>query len=514
MKTIKIGLFLLLCSCLISCGQIDLNHPLKSDRPTKSLSLNTTDSNLAEVATPPTIKQLAPDLEQYRPQVKIISPKPEQTLARTNIAIQLEVKDLPIFQDDRLKLGNHLNLIIDNEPLQEIYSTQEPVAIKDLSPGTHTIRVFAARPWGESFKTEGAYAQTTFNILTETNDNRPDPNLPLLTYNSPTGTYSAEPFLLDFYLSNATLHAIARNDVNLSDWSIRATVNGTSFMLKDWQPIYLTGIKPGENWVQLELIDEMGNNIENVFNNTVRVFTFDPQQPNTLAKLVTGNIPLTEAQAIVEQNYYIQPVGEPEVIDFEDDTEPKVIPGKAVDNQAESDLTPENIEDANKANEPTVSKRPTTKTNQVDQPEIIINNQRAKAEPKTIPSKEIKTQLDSGLTPLDVDNDNFEAELNSEIIEVQPEQSPETPETIVIKSPDSNLEQPITKIAIPQPESVKITESEIAITIPQTESNQSVTAVDNKPKTKLHTPLWWKKILVGLRHKIEALARLLPNQLS
>lgn len=504
MKTIKIGLFLLLCSCLISCGQIDLNHS-KSDRPTTSLSLNSTDSNLAEVATPSTIKQLAADLEQYRPQVKIISPKPEQTLTQTDIAIQLEVKDLPIFQDDRLKLGNHLNLIIDNEPLQEIYSTQEPVAIKDLSPGTHTIRVFAARPWGESFKTEGAYAQTTFNILTETNDNRPDPNLPLLTYSSPTGTYGAEPFLLDFYLSNATLHAIARNDVNLSDWSIRATVNGTSFMLKDWQPAYLTGIKPGENWVQLELIDEMGKNIENVFNNTVRVFTFDPQQQDTLAKLVTNNIPLTEAEAIVEQNYYIQPVGEPEVIDFEDNTESEVVAGEAADNQAESDLTPENIEDVNKVNEPTVS-IPATKTNQINRPEIIINNQQAEAEPKTIPSKKIETQLDSGVIPLDVDNS--EAELNSEIIEVQPEQL----ETIVIESADSNLKQPITKIAIPQPESVEITESEIAITIPQTKSNQSVTAVGNKPKTKLHAPLWWKKILIGLRQKIEALARLLPNQ--
>ena len=98
-----------------------------------------------------------------------------------------------------------MNLIVDNEPFQAIYNIDRPITIKNLAPGSHTIRAFAVTPWGESFKNEGAYAQTTFNVLTETNDNRPDFSRPLLTYNSPTGTYGAEPLLLDFYLTNAPL---------------------------------------------------------------------------------------------------------------------------------------------------------------------------------------------------------------------------------------------------------------------------------------------------------------------
>lgn len=505
MKTIKIGILLVLCSYLISCGQINFNQSLRGDRQTNSLVLNSTNSDLAEVATPPTIKQLNQDLEQYLPQVKIISPQPKQTFSQTDIEIKLTVEDLPLFQDEKLKLGNHLNLIVDNEPVREIYSTKQPITIRDLSPGTHSIRVFATRPWGESFKTEGAYAQTTFNVLTETNDNRPNLNLPLLTYNSPTGTYGAEPLLLDFYLNNATLHAIARNDLNLSDWRIRVTINGTSFILQDWQPIYLTGIKPGENWVQLELVDEMGNNIENVFNNTVRVFNFDPQQQDTLAKLVTNDISLAEARSIIEQNYY--PAEEAKVIDLEDKTEAEIIAGDAVDNLDEPDLAPEDI---NQVNEPG-SEIPITETNQINQPEIIKNSKQAEAKPETSPLKENETQIGSNLTPL-VRKDS-QAGLNSEIeitpADVQPEQPTET---IVINEAVPNLEEPATVIDISQAESVEITESEIAITIPKTESSQTYTVSNSNPETKLQTSSWWKKILVRLRHKLEALAKLLPNQ--
>ncbi len=324
MKTIKIGLFLFLLSCLVGYGQLDNNHSLISDRFGNSIALAATNSNLAEVAPPKIIKELEGELEQYVPQVRIVTPKAEQTFKQTDIAIELEVEDLPIFRDDKLRLGNHLNLIIDNEPFQPIYSLDEPIVIKNLTPGTHTIRAFATRPWGESFKTEGAYAQTTFNILTETNDNRPQPNVPLLTYNSPTGTIGAEPLLLDFYLTNAPLHAIAHDNPNLLDWGVRATVNGTSFILEDWQSIYLTGIKPGENWIQLELIDEAGKNIENAFNNTVRLFNYDPQQQDTLAKLLTNKVSLADAQSIVKQNYYIQPVGVTKINDFEDGTESEI----------------------------------------------------------------------------------------------------------------------------------------------------------------------------------------------
>ena len=157
MKTVRTIIFILVLSCLLGCEQLKLDNYATGDRSVKTIDLATTNSNLAEVTSPQIIKELSQELTQYSPQVKIIAPKAEKTFDQKDVAIKLEVEDLPIFQDDRLHLGNHLNLIVDNEPFQSIYSLAEPVIIKNLAPGTHTIRVFAVSPWGESFKKTWEY---------------------------------------------------------------------------------------------------------------------------------------------------------------------------------------------------------------------------------------------------------------------------------------------------------------------------------------------------------------------
>jgi hypothetical protein len=202
-------------------------------------------------------------------------------------------------------MGPHLHVILDNQPYIAVYDLSKPLELPDLSPGTHTLRVFASRPWHESFKNEGAYAQTTFHVFTKTEDNNPDSNQPLLTYSRPKGSYGAEPILLDFYLTNAPLHLVAQENSkdDIADWRIRCTINGNSFVLDRWQAIYLKGFKPGENWVQLEFLDEKGNSVKNVFNNTARLITYEPKGKDTLSKLVRSEITAVEARGIVDPNY-------------------------------------------------------------------------------------------------------------------------------------------------------------------------------------------------------------------
>jgi hypothetical protein len=219
------------------------------------------------------------------------------------------VQDLPLFKDTQLGLGPNLHLILDNEPYLPIYNLEEPIVLENLTPGTHTLRVFAARPWQESFKNEGAYAQTSFHIFTKTSSNRPDAGQPLLTYSLPQGNYGAEPILLDFYLTNAPLHAVAQESSQdeIADWRIRVTINGESFLLDNWQPIYLKGFVKGNNWVQLEFLDEQGNPVDNAFNNTVRLITYEAKGQDSLSQLVRGELPLEEARAIVDANYRAKP---------------------------------------------------------------------------------------------------------------------------------------------------------------------------------------------------------------
>jgi hypothetical protein len=268
---------------------------------------------LSEVAPPSVIQQLSQALEAYQPQVTIMSPQPDEVVTDTTVAVNFQVQDLPIFKNPDLGMGPHLHVILDNQPYQAVYDINQPLVFEDLSPGTHTLRVFASRPWHESFKNEGAYAQTTFHVFTQSSDNNPEPDLPLLTYSRPKGSYGAEPIMLDFYLTNAPLHLVAQENPtdDIPDWRIRVTINGESFVLDRWQPVYLKGFKPGKNWVKLEFLDEQGNPVQNVFNNTVRLINYEPKGTDTLSKLVRGELSVEAARGIVSPNYEAPPAPMP-----------------------------------------------------------------------------------------------------------------------------------------------------------------------------------------------------------
>ncbi|HBK65939.1 MAG TPA: hypothetical protein DD000_21250 [Cyanobacteria bacterium UBA11166] len=311
---------LVLVCTLVGCGNSGGNPFASSTETSQTVARETIPvsqpgKGLSEVPPPLAIEQLSQRLEDYAPQVSIVSPSPDQVLQDTTVSVQLQVQDLPTFKDPELEMGPHLHVILDDRPYIAVYDTTQPLVLENLSAGTHTLRVFPVRPWHESFKNEGAYSQTTFHVFTKTPDYNPDPALPLLTYSRPTGTYGAEPIMLDFYLTNAPLHLVATEnpDDNTADWRIRATVNGESFVLDRWLPIYLKGFKEGKNWVQLEFIDDMGNAIDNVFNNTARVFTYQPNGDDTLSKLVRGELSADAAGKIVDPNYKPTPTPTPEV---------------------------------------------------------------------------------------------------------------------------------------------------------------------------------------------------------
>jgi hypothetical protein len=278
--------------------------PNSSATSTMNNPLTTTDGPLAEVNIPNSIARLAPSLEKFQPQIQIISPQPDQILTDDLVNVKLNVKDLPLFKSPELGLGNHLHVILDKQNYQGVVDLTQPLVFKNLAPGTHTLRVFASRPWHESFKNPGAYAQTTFHVLTKTAENNPDPQLPLLTYSRPTGTYGVEPIMLDYYLTNAAAHVAAQgSSEQIPDWRIRATVNDQRFIIDRWTPIYLQGFKQGKNWVRLELIDDRGNPIPNVYNDTLSIFTYDPQAKDPLTKLIKGEIDPDLARTLVNPNY-------------------------------------------------------------------------------------------------------------------------------------------------------------------------------------------------------------------
>lgn len=282
----------------------------KPTEPTVLLSEPTETPNLlagpmAEVSPPETLDTLKQIIDAYTPQVRILSPRPGEVVESATVSVRFQVRGLPLFKDETWQLGPHLHVFLDDQPYQAVYDASEPLVLKDLAPGTHTLRVFASRPWHESFKNEGAFDQRTFHVFAPTPQNEVNASAPLLTYSRPQGTYGAEPIMLDFYLTNAPLHLSAQADPkdDLHDWRIRCTVNGQSFVFDQWQPIYLKGFQPGQNWVQLELIDETGRPIDNRFNNTVRIIDYQPGGTDTLSRLVRGELDLKAVASIIDPTY-------------------------------------------------------------------------------------------------------------------------------------------------------------------------------------------------------------------
>jgi hypothetical protein len=419
----------LLTILLTACG----DRLTATNLPTSETSnLPVVQGRISEVAPPALIQELRPSLERYAPQVTILSPLAEQVFDDTQVIVKLQVSDLPIFQDDTLKLGPHLSLIVDNEPAAAIYDLKQPIILENLAPGTHTLRVLALRPWQESFKNDGAFAETTFHILTKTGKNAPDHNLPLLTYSSPQGIYGAEPILLDFYLSNAPLRLsnTANGDNNLQDWRIRVTVNGESFLLDTWEPIYLKGFNKGNNWVQLEFIDGKGNKIENEFNTSVRVISFDPSYRDGLSQLVRGDLSPTIARSIVDPNYKTIPSPEEETPVIEQEKTPVVEEPPIVEEETPIVEEPPIVE---------AEKTPIVEENPVIEPEspIVEENPVIESESPIVEEKPVETET-------------------IEKVEETPEaiESPLTtiPETKEINEPAPGIQPPLEVEPIPEPQ--------------------------------------------------------------
>ncbi len=417
-KTVKSLFALLLVLSLASCGDKAVSTE-PSDKSGRSKTPQLT-LQISEVAPPSVIQELQRYEDIYRPQVTIITPKSDEVLSKDTVEVTLQVKDLPVFKDSQFNLGSHLQVILDDRPGIEVYDLNQPLSLPDLPPGTHTLRVFAERPWYESYKNEGAYAQVTFHVFTKTDEHNPDTSQPLLTYNRPSREYGAEPILLDFYLTNAPLQLNGRDILHdeIGDWRIRCTINDESFVLDRWESIYLKGFKPGKNWVKLEFLDGKGEVLKNVFNSTVRSFTYEPKGKDALSRIVRGELSADQVRSIVDSSLIAKPLPEPTPT-----IEPTIAPTV----------------------EPTVE--PTIEPNsKVQQPEI------EQPKPEVVPVLPEPAKPKSGGY---FKRRETKAPLPAPSIEPTPIETPNLPEVIITPTPQpevTNTPLPVPSIEKPTPE--------------------------------------------------------------
>jgi len=299
---------------LAACGTAPSNtNSSNASNATANASPAATQT-LTVVDTPQRVKDLMAsrgEQDKAEPTLKIVEPAMNATVNSSTVKLKLALSgDLKGYQphkDEATGTGNHIHVILDNQPYEAYYNLAEEFELRNVSDGKHTIRVFPSRPWHESYKTDGAFQGVTFTVKNGNADsNKPattnsgqqmsnansnantapregkdmqnstagevDPSKPMLTYSRPKGEYKgaeADPIMIDFWLSKAKL----KDDGG--QYRVRYTVDGGEAKYIDkWAPIWLSGWTAGKHTIKLELVDEDGGLVDNGgYNSTTREIT-------------------------------------------------------------------------------------------------------------------------------------------------------------------------------------------------------------------------------------------------
>jgi hypothetical protein len=280
---------------------------------------------LSQVERPQKIKdQMAQrgEQDQASPTLRFVEPREGATITGSTVNVRLalagDLKGYKPGKDPATGLGNHIHVILDNQPYEAYYNLDQPFELRNVTEGKHTLRVFPSRPWHESYKNAGAFQMVTFTVKGGGDASKPtttgngqvmadnksnanagnanantaappregkdvgqsaagdvDAKKPLLTYSRPKGEYKgadAEAIMIDFWLSNAKLQGDG------GEYRVRYSVDGGEAKFLDkWEPIWLKGWGAGKHTVKLELVDKSGNTVANGdYNSTSREITVAP----------------------------------------------------------------------------------------------------------------------------------------------------------------------------------------------------------------------------------------------
>ena len=268
--------------------------------------------NLTEAQPPQIITDMMKERgaqDEAQPTLTFIEPKNGATVNSSTVKVKLalsgDLKGYKPMMDMETKMGNHIHVILDNQPYEAYYNLEQEFELRNVADGEHTLRVFPSRPWHESYKNEGAFQMIKFTVkdggadttkpattnsgqtMSNANSNADtsatpegkdmkeskagaiDPAKPLLTYSRPKGDYKgadADPIMIDFWLWNAKLTGDG------GEYRVRYSVNGGEpKFIEKWQPLWLSGWTSGTHKVKLELVDKDGNLVDNGgYNSTER----------------------------------------------------------------------------------------------------------------------------------------------------------------------------------------------------------------------------------------------------
>ncbi len=245
---------------------------LLPDRHT-TLSTQVPSGRLREVEPPGGVQQLRQALSKHRPHLSLIRPLDGNQLMGGPLNLEFKIEDWPLSNDNDLGIGAHIAVQIDDQAPQRISEGDADhitIQLPDLNPGSHRFTAYAAYPWGEAVKTPGASLKGQLDQFKALQGTQPSRDSPWLAVVSPAELGADDPLLLDWLVWNAPLQNLKAGDAR---WRLRITINSDSFVVDQQDALWIQGIdnREGTKTVQMELLNEVGEAIDPVFNNQLRV---------------------------------------------------------------------------------------------------------------------------------------------------------------------------------------------------------------------------------------------------
>ena len=164
--------------------------------------------------------------------------------------------------------GNRLHIILDNGSPIEHSNELKPAVLHGLAPGAHVLRAYAVKPDGKMLADPQAWGRVNFYVRRKDFSNFQPEDHPHLTVNLPRDGVvfpDAEGKVwLDFRAHNVSLGKEGHR--------VRFRLDGVETILPSGDPYAWAGLSEGRHRLVVELIDEDGDPVPEIFARVERTF--------------------------------------------------------------------------------------------------------------------------------------------------------------------------------------------------------------------------------------------------
>ena len=176
MKSVKILSLALALATLTAC-ETPTNTTTNANRA------NANAANVANINAAPTVQTLSEvprpqkvsdqmkergEQDTAAPTITVVEPKNNSTVASSTVKVKLslsgDLKGYKPMKDMTTGMGNHIHVILDNQPYEAYYNLDTEFELRNVADGEHTLQFFPSRPWHESYKNTGAFQMVKFTV--------------------------------------------------------------------------------------------------------------------------------------------------------------------------------------------------------------------------------------------------------------------------------------------------------------------------------------------------------------